>query len=127
MEGFVQYITSYREMNLNVFLVVDNGETYILCYESSHNRYGYMCPCCMLEKHRSAITEKIKEGIAKGRISKNIIWCSHRSHSPQHADSANKFFSKLGEVGVIFKGGSAENISLETKRLIMEEAFLEGV
>jgi len=120
MKNLVQYITTYSGMNLNVFLVVDNDSTYLISYESVH-RFGAMCPCCILEEHHKAITRELKVALQEGKISKEITWCSYRDYAPHFGNTANEFFLELTQLGIKFKGGSADRISTETMEMLDQE------
>jgi len=113
MENLAQYITTYAGMHLNVFLVVDNGITYLICYQPGHT-FGYMCPCCMLDDHREAITKVLVKMLEEQKISSEITWCCYKSFVPRMGYTANGYFPELTEAGIKFIGGSADNITSET-------------
>ena len=116
----IKFVTTYHGMHLNVFLVVDQDQAYLLCYEHETDEFGYMCPCCMNDSHRRAIMDTVSEAIRDGNVKGTVLWCSHKKDSPHLGENLGHYAPLEQRM---FKGGSAKGISAETKALIREEAL----
>ncbi len=114
----IQYITSFFDMNLNVFLVVKNNQAYLLNFE--RDDFGYMCPCCMHQVHREAIIAAVDDAYKTGTFSGKVIWCCHKNNA-DHGYAINGF----SRVGVAFTGDAmmAERLTPRCKELLREEIF----
>ena len=116
MKNSVKFVTSYHGMHMNTYLVVENGQAFLLCYEHEKDQFGFMCPCCMFPEHRQAITEAVSQGLREDAFTGKVIWCCHQSDAPEYGNHlASHDFNKD-----LFTGDSlmANRLSAETKALI---------
>ena len=102
-----------------IYLVIDGRQAYLVNYDLVIDEFGYLCPCCLsklvIEYIQAALERAVEEGLIDGKI----LWCSHKTYTPHFGEMVGKFSSLNQE---FFAGGSAENISPETRVLLREEA-----